>query len=321
MLGNSHQNQVRERALEKDDAFARAVIAGLSRTQKTLPCRYFYDARGSDLFEKITELEEYYPTRTEAGLLAAYAHEMTEAVPADGVLVEFGSGSSKKTELLLDKLPDGAAYVAIDVSPDALAQAGNRLARRFPKLDIRPVVGDFSDLAQLSGGLQTRPKLGFFPGSTIGNLTPAEASRLLQRFRALLSNEGRLIIGIDLKKDRATLERAYNDNSGVTADFNLNLLARINREIEPAFDLDAFAHEAHYNVREGRIEMHLVSRRDQSIALRGQRFKMRAGETIHTENSYKYSVSQFQALALCSGWKPARVWTDRDNLFSVHELT
>lgn len=318
MLANPQLKELR--SLPREQEFARAVIDGLSRPQKTLPCRYFYDARGSDLFEQITELDEYYQTRTEAGILAAHARDMTQGMSADSVMVEFGSGSSRKTELLLEQLPDGAAYVPIDVSPDALAQAHVRLARRFPKLDVRPVIGDFSDLSQLPSGLRERPKIGFFPGSTIGNLTPAEASRLLVRFKSLLGTDGRLIIGVDLKKDKGTLELAYNDAKGVTADFNLNLLVRINREIEPAFELGYFSHAAHYNDREGRIEMHLVSSRDQTFEIRGHRFTMRAGETIHTENSYKYSVEQFQKLARCSGWRPLRVWTDARDLFSVHEL-
>lgn len=317
MRANAH---VSELSRDQDDLFAHVVIDGLSRPQKTLPCRYFYDARGSDLFERITELPEYYPTRTEAGLLARHARQMTDSLSDGGVLVEFGSGSSRKTELLLDELPERAAYIAIDVSPDALVHAHARLARRYPNLDIRPIVGDFSELSHLPSAFTGQPKLGFFPGSTIGNLTPAEASRLLQRFKSLLSGDGRLIIGIDLKKDKPTLERAYNDSAGVTADFNLNLLTRINREIEPVFDIDRFAHVARYNDREGRIEMHLVSRCDQSFAVRGHRFTMRTGETIHTENSYKYSIAQFQALARCSGWRPVRVWTDANSLFSVHEL-
>jgi dimethylhistidine N-methyltransferase len=319
MLAKSQLERLRGLPREQE-IFADAVIDGLSRPQKTLPCRYFYDARGSDLFEQITGLDEYYQTRTEAGILAAHARDMTHGMSADSVVVEFGSGSSRKTELLLEQLPNHAAYVPIDVSPVALAQARLRLTQRFPKLDIRPVIGDFSELSQLPGGLRERPKIGFFPGSTIGNLAPAEASRLLLRFKALLGTNGRLIIGVDLKKDRATLERAYNDARGVTADFNLNLLARINREIEPVFDLSSFTHAAHYNDREGRIEMHLVSQYDQSFEIRERQFSMRAGETIHTENSYKYSVAQFQGLANCSGWKPLRAWTDPRDLFSVHEL-
>ncbi|MDQ8699460.1 L-histidine N(alpha)-methyltransferase [Hyphomicrobium sp. LHD-15] len=320
MLSNSQTKRLRADATGQRDAFVRAVVDGLSRPQKSLPCRYFYDARGSALFEKITELAEYYPTRTETGILTTYAREMMDGTSSDSVLVEFGSGSSRKTELLLRELPDHAAYVPIDVSTDALAAATARIARRFPRLDIRPMLGDFSELSRLPNDFKTRQKIGFFPGSTIGNLAPAEASRLLLRFKSLLSAEGRLLIGIDLKKDKATLESAYNDSLGVTADFNLNLLAHINREIEPVFDLESFRHAAHYNAREGRIEMHLVSRRDQRFEISGHRFTMRAGESIHTENSYKYSVEQFQTLARCSGWTPVRVWEDSEALFSVHEL-
>ncbi len=320
MLANSQTKRRLTDVPRERDAFVRAVIDGLSRPQKSLPCRYFYDARGSALFEQITDLPEYYPTRTETRILTAHAREMMNGVSADSVLVEFGSGSSRKTELLLRELPDNAAYVPIDVSPDALTEATARLTQRFPHLDIRPLLGDFSELSRLPNDFKTRPKIGFFPGSTIGNLAPAEASRLLLRFKSLLSAEGRLLIGIDLKKDTATLERAYNDSSGVTADFNLNLLARINREIEPAFDLKSFRHAARYNAREGRIEMHLVSRSDQRFEIRGHRFTMRSGESIHTENSYKYSVEQFQTLARCSGWSPARVWQDSEAQFSVHEL-
>jgi len=308
------------RARLADGPFVLSVIEGLSRPQKTLPCRYLYDARGSELFEQITELDAYYPTRTETRILAAHAREMVGDLPRDPVLVEFGSGSSRKTELLLRELPLDATYVAIDVSPEALAQASTRLRERFPKLDVRPIVGDFSTLSRLPADLRLRAKLGFFPGSTIGNLAPAEASGLLSRFRTVLSGNGRLIIGVDLKKDPEVLRRAYNDEDGVTAAFNLNLLARINREIEPVIDLASFAHEAIYNSREGRVEMHLVSLTDQSFALRGHRFSFRAGETIHTENSYKFTIPQFRSLAQCGGWDPRRVWTDRDGLFSVHEL-
>jgi dimethylhistidine N-methyltransferase len=307
-------------SLASEDVFARDVIDGLSRPQKTLPCRYLYDDRGSDLFEQITELEEYYPTRTETAILADRAAELVKDLPADSVLIEFGSGSSRKTELLLDALPSGAAYVALDVSPAALKQAAARLAQRYPSLDIRPVVGDFSSPVKLPADLQARPKIGFFPGSTIGNLAPTQATGLLARFREMLSPHGRLIVGVDLKKDPATLIRAYNDDAGVTAAFNLNLLDRINREIEPVFDIDSFDHRAIYNAREGRVEMHLVSKRDQKFAVRGRRFTMQAGESIHTENSYKYTVDQFQALAQCAGWSGSQVWVDPEQRFSVHEL-
>jgi dimethylhistidine N-methyltransferase len=307
-------------ALEGDDAFAHAVIDGLSRPQKTLPCRYFYDARGSELFEEITELPEYYPTRTEAAILEAHAAEMAAVVPNGGALIEFGSGSSLKTEILLRQLPHLGCYVMIDVSATALEDATRRLAARFPTLDVRPIVGDFSAPLALPADIAARPKTGFFPGSTIGNFTPAEAQRLLRVFRAMLAPGGRLIIGADLKKDARTLVLAYNDAAGVTAAFNLNLLARINRELGGTFDLAAFRHEAIYNPREGRIEMHLVSTRAQEAAVRGRRFRFREGETIHTENSYKYSIGQFQDFARSTDWEPRRVWTDPGALFSVHEL-
>lgn len=320
MLTPSVRDLLSERFALVDDEFTTAVIDGLSRPQKTLPCRFFYDARGSALFEQITALPEYYPTRTETAILEAHAAEMADGVSEGGALVEFGSGSSRKTEVLLSELPRLGAYVAIDVSESALRDARRRLVARFPTLDVRPIVGDFSYPLALPADLARRHKTGFFPGSTIGNLAPAGAQRLLRVFRALLSPGGRLIVGVDLKKDARKLVLAYNDAAGVTAAFNLNLLARINREIGAAIDLGAFRHEAIYNPRDGRIEMHLVSRRDQDVRVAGRRFRFRTGESIHTENSYKYSVRQFQDLARASGWLPRRVWTDAGNLFSVHEL-
>ena len=302
------------------DEFATEVLQGLSRPSKTLPCRFFYDVRGSELFETITRLPEYYPTRAETAILKAHAKEMADGVPDGGVLVEFGSGSSLKTELLLERLPRLGAYVPVDVSQSALADAGRRLAARFPHIDVRPIVADFSYPVALPAELAWRHKTGFFPGSTIGNLMPVEASRLLRVFRGALSSGGRLIVGIDLKKDAGRLVRAYDDSAGVTAAFNLNLLVRINRELGANFDLRAFEHKAIYNARDGRIEMHLVSLHDQTVRLRGRRIHFRAGESIHTENSYKYSIGQFQDLARSANWLPSRVWTDPRGLFSVHEL-
>jgi dimethylhistidine N-methyltransferase len=309
-----------QRKPPSDNSFLNEVVNGLSRPQKSLPSRFFYDAAGSELFEKITSLPEYYPTRVECALLTAHAAGMVETFGAHSVLVEFGSGSSTKTELLLQNLPKCAAYAPIDVSQAALRGACSRLAHRFPDLDVVPVVADFATLARLPAHLSPRPKFGFFPGSTIGNFKPAEAVRLLQRFRTLLQPHGHVLIGVDLRKDRRILERAYNDSQGVTAEFNLNVLARINQEIAPVVDLKSFAHQAFYNEREGRIEMHLMSRRDQSFEIGGSRISFRAGETIHTENSYKYTVAQFQDLARCAGWMPERSWTDAKNLFSVHQL-
>ena len=300
--------------------FAAAVITGLSQAHKSLPCRFFYDAKGSALFERITQLPEYYPTRTEMAILAAHARDMIESLPAHGVLIEFGSGSSLKTELLLAAMPSSTAYVPVDVSPSALKEARLRLSRRFPGLDVRPMVADFSEAFLLGPDLRNRPRMGFFPGSTIGNLTPPEAVRLLSEFRKTLPVPSRLVIGVDLKKDLGTLLAAYNDAAGVTAAFNLNILARINRELGASVDLTRFRHDALYNAREGRIEMHLVSRIRQDVWICDRRFRFSAGERIHTENSYKYSVGEFQDVANAAGWSARRVWTDESDLFSVHEL-
>jgi dimethylhistidine N-methyltransferase len=256
------------RATEVEE-LANEVLRGLSRPDKTLPCRFFYDARGSELFERITRLPEYYPTRVETAILKAQARRIASGIPDGGVLVEFGSGSSLKTELLLEHLPRLGAYVPIDVSATALAGARQRLAARFPSIHIRPIVANFAYPTVFPADLAWRHKTGFFPGSTIGNLMPIEASRLLRVFRAMLSPGGRLIVGVDLKKDAVRLVKAYDDAAGVTAAFNLNLLVRINRELGANFDLRAFKHRAVYNARDGRIEMHLVSLREQSVRIRG----------------------------------------------------
>jgi dimethylhistidine N-methyltransferase len=300
--------------------FAANVIDGLSRPHKSLPCRFFYDARGSELFEEITTLPEYYLTRAEMAILEAHAAEMGKRVPARAVLVEFGSGSSRKTEILLKNLGELAAYVPVDVSESALSDAEQRLGARFPALTVRPVLGDFEQPVALPEDLAKTHKLGFFPGSTIGNFAPAGARRLLGAMREMLAAESRLIVGVDLKKDARALIRAYNDVQGVTAAFNLNLLTRINRELGGSFDLTAFRHEAIYDPREGRIEMHLVSLKTQVASVQGHRFRFAPGETIHTENSYKYTIGQFQELARKAGWVPERVWTDEGKLFSMHEL-
>jgi dimethylhistidine N-methyltransferase len=305
---------------DEDEAFAAAVIGGLSAPQKTLPCSYFYDERGSALFEQITALPEYYLTRTETGILETHVAEIAGGGGEGQVLVEFGSGSSRKTEILLEAMPDIIAYVPIDVSDSALDEARRRLAARFPELDIRPIHGNFSETLKLPSDLRFNRKTGFFPGSTIGNLDEADARSLLQSFRRILSPRGRLIVGVDLLKSEETLLLAYDDPGGVTAAFNLNVLARINRAFGHAFALDGFRHEARFNGGEGRIEMHLVSTRDQSIDLLGRQFAFRRGETIHTENSHKYTIDGFRALARSAGWLPERVWTDAGNLFSVHEL-
>jgi dimethylhistidine N-methyltransferase len=303
-----------------ESEFAHAVVKGLSEARKSLPCRYFYDARGSELFEEITRLPEYYPTRTEAQILRANADDMIAEIGEGDLLVEFGSGSSLKTEILLDRVETSIAYVPIDVSESALIEAKARLMLRYPTLDVRPIVADFSRDVRFPKVLAGRRKSGFFPGSTIGNLPPQEAEGLLTAFGRVLGGGSRLIIGVDLKKDPRILVDAYNDAAGVTAAFNVNLLRRINRELGADFDEQGFLHEAIYDPVKGRIEMRLVSRRDQKVKICGRAFRFKTGESIHTENSYKYTIEQFRDVARASGWQPGRVWTDAKQQFSEHEL-
>jgi dimethylhistidine N-methyltransferase len=316
---NAALRRLAENSISEAD-FAVDVLHGLSARRKVIPPRYFYDASGSALFEEITQLPEYYLTRTETTILESYAKDICDGASVGHVLLEFGSGSSRKTEILLDALPPLAAYIAIDVSRSALDQARQRLSKRFPLLVFWPILADFSNPISYPLELSDRRRIGFFPGSTIGNLTPVAAARLLVLMRNALGHGGRLIIGVDVKKETRRLVAAYNDSSGVTAAFNLNMLTRINRELGGNFDLGAFEHRAFYNPREGRIEMHIVSLRNQSVRVLGRPFRFRVGESIHTENSYKYSAGQFQALAEAAGWSARQVWLDEDRLFSVHEL-
>lgn len=304
----------------KDDDFAASVLDGLSRPSKSLPCRFFYDSVGSALFEEITRQPEYYLTRAEIEILEANAPQMLGGEFSGGILVEFGSGSSIKTEILIRLMPRLRAYVPIDISESALSEAKRRLRSRFPWLDVRPILGDFSHPVALPPEFGRLPKLGFFPGSTIGNFTPAAAAQMLRMMRLTLSSGGRLLIGVDLKKDACKLVRAYNDARGFTAAFNLNLLARINRELGGTFDLNAFRHRAIYEPLEGRITMHLLSTKEQAVEFDGARIQFGQGETVHTESAYKYTVDEFQRVSRSAGWLPRRVWTDVANLFSVHEL-
>jgi dimethylhistidine N-methyltransferase len=303
-----------------DTDFASALIAGLSGRSKSIPCRFFYDAEGSRLFERITELPEYYPTRTEIGILRAHATEIASLAPRGAVLVEFGSGSSTKTEILLEAAPHLRAYVPIDISPTALEEARTRIEARFPNLSVSPLVGDFSHPLRLPRDLTRGPLVGFFPGSTIGNLTQKNAVALLASMRAILGDGSTLIIGADLRKHVRRLIAAYDDAEGVTAAFNLNILRRANRELGADFDLYAFGHLATYDVRHGRIDMHLVSRFDQTVTVLGRRFRFFEGERIHTEHSHKYDIDGFHTLVQQAGWLPGAVWTDPDRLFSVHVL-
>lgn len=305
---------------DQSSAFAAALIAGLSGRNKSIPCRFFYDAEGSRLFEAITRLPEYYPTRTEMEILRAHAVDLAALVPSGAVLIEFGSGSSTKTELLLAEMDGLFAYVPIDISAAALDDACARIEERFPRLRVMPVVGDFSQPLLLPDELADKPRVGFFPGSTIGNLTEKEAIGLLASMRAILGTDGLLIIGADLRKDVRKLIAAYDDAQGITAAFNLNLLHRANRELGANFDVAAFDHLATYDLRHGRIDMHLVSRTAQVAVVKGHRFHFAAGERIHTEHSHKYDLDGFRDLAARAGWRPQSVWTDAENLFSVHVL-
>ena len=300
--------------------FADAVIDGLSARQKSIPCRFLYDARGSELFEDITRLDEYYPTRTEIGLLDTYGPEIAERAGEGCAVVEFGSGSSRKTHILLEHLDDAAAYVPIDIDGSALSEAATRLSESFPDLPLHPVHADFSQEISLPEEISDAPKLGFFPGSTIGNFEIAEAREFLGDAGALLGQGSSLLIGADLQKDRDILIPAYDDASGVTADFTLNLVHRMNRELGTRLNVARFAHEAVYNDDVGRIEIYLVSLAEQDFEILGHRFKLGEGERIHVENSHKYTVPQMHALAGEACWRPEQVWTDKDNLFSLHYL-
>ena len=302
--------------------FRGAVLQGLRSTPKTLPCKFFYDAEGSRLFDRICELPEYYPTRTECALLQARAPEIAALVGPHAGLVEFGSGAGVKVRLLLAALRYPAAYVPVDISRGHLLAAAASLASDFPGLRIVPVCADYTGRFALPRLPGSRPRrlAGFFPGSTIGNFTPSEAAGFLRRTGQLLGRGSMMIVGVDLLKDAAVLEAAYDDAAGVTAAFNLNLLARINRELDADFDLAAFSHEARWNAGDSRVEMHLVSRAAQSVQIGGDRVGFARDESVHTENSYKYTLAGFAELARSAGYDPVANWTDPADLFSIHVL-
>jgi len=315
----STQTAVRaRRPTQQTDAFAADVIAGLSAKPKYLPPKYFYDLAGSALFERITRLPEYYPTRSELGILEKHAPAIASLFPPGCALLEFGAGASTKARIVLRAAASVEAYVPIDISGDFLQQDAARLRRDFPHLAIHPVVADFTTMVEPPLETAAKPRAGFFPGSTIGNFEPHEAAGFLRRAGRILGPGAVFIVGVDLTKAPDILYRAYNDAEGVTAKFNLNLLARINRELGANFDLEAFEHHAFYNAERSRIEMHLASTKRQKVRICDTTIDFRAGETIHTENSYKYSIQSFQALAHGSGWSPLNAWTD--GLFSVHAL-
>src|SRR5512139_3410584 len=295
---NVHASALAEAHLpdEQTTAFARDAVEDLSQHPKRLSPKYFYDAAGSELFEAITRLPEYYPTRTELSILKERGDEIAAIIPERAALVEFGAGATTKVRLLL-KHCRFAAYVPVDISGDFLQAQAYGLRRDFPSLGIHPVTADFTAPFKLPAAVTSMPKVGFFPGSTIGNFEPHEANAFLKSARGILGRGALMIIGVDLEKDERVLYDAYNDAAGVTARFNLNVLVRINRELGGNFDLSAFTHRAIYNRERHRIEMHLISKKSQTVRMLGTSFAFRPGESIHTENSYKYSLERFAALA------------------------
>ncbi|MDX3909897.1 MAG: L-histidine N(alpha)-methyltransferase [Sphingobium sp.] len=299
-----------------DPAFRRDILSGLAHRPRTTPARWFYDRRGSELFEEITALPEYYPTRTETALLAASCSEIGALTGKGRAVIEFGAGSATKTPHLLSAIAP-AAYVPVDISGDFLRESSAVLASRFPGLPVLPLEADFTSPITLPAAVADLPKLGFFPGSTIGNMTPHEAVDLLRAMRASLGEGAMLLIGMDRVKDVDVLVRAYDDAQGITAAFNLNLLTRINRELEGTIPVEAFAHRAIWNDEAARVEMHLEATRNVCFMVDGVVFAMEAGETIHTENSHKYGARDARLLLRAGGWEPAHEWTDADDQFAM----
>lgn len=297
------------------------VWAGLGKPQKEISPKFFYDARGCELFDAICNLPEYYPTRAELAIMRRHARAMSDVLGRDCALIEIGSGNSEKARALLDELKP-RVFAAVDIAREQLEASCNALARSFPDMRIVALRADFAREVELpQAELGTARRVLYFPGSTIGNFTPAEARAFLGRWAPLLGAGGGALIGVDLKKDPAVLDAAYNDAQGVTAEFNLNLLRHINRELGADFALTAFRHRACYVAERGRVEMHLESLQAQRVTIAGRVVELRAGETIHTENSYKYTIAEFQELARTAGFAARQCWTDEAGLFSVHYFT
>ena len=320
VVADAHPNQALPGAVAVAGEFASDMARALSSSPRSISPKYFYDAPGSRLFDRICELPEYYPTRTELEILRIHAGEIASQMGPQAEIVEFGAGSCAKVRLLLDAMDRPARYLPIDISGEHLAASAAQLRVQYPVLDVQPVVADYTRRlllpAQLRGAGQ---RVGFFPGSTIGNFTPQEALHFLEVTGQVLRG-GALLLGADLVKNPAVLHAAYNDAEGVTADFNLNLLARANRELGTGFVLDQFAHSAFYNAPLRRIEMHLVSRRRQQVELAGLLHAFEEGETLHTENSYKFTIDGLREMAVRAGYRPGPVWTDRQRMFSLHWL-
>lgn len=302
-------------------AFCRDAVAGLSAQSKTLPCKYFYDERGSALFDEICSLPEYYPTQTEIGIMREHAASMASRFGKHAALIEYGSGSSVKTRILLDHAPNLSTYIPVDISREHLYRTAAKLRLAYPSLDVRPVCADYTKpfaLPGLPAGVDS--VIIYFPGSTIGNFHPDEAISFLRSMAAVSGRGGGLLIGVDLRKELSVLEPAYNDARGVTAAFNRNILLRLNSELNATFDIDRFAHLAYFNRRHGRIEMHLVSDCEQEAWIGNSLFQFAPGESIWTESSYKYSMLGMGRLAEAAGWRSVDAWTDKRNWFSVQYL-
>ena len=300
------------------NTFREDVLAGLRRDEKRLQCKYFYDERGSALFEQICELEEYYLTRTELAIMRQFADEMAASLGEGLMLVEYGSGSSLKTRLLLERLPDPAAYVPVDISREHLAASARELSQSYPHVEVLPVCADFTQNFDLPSSTSDPERaVVYFPGSTIGNFDPPAAQRLLGGIAEMCGRGGGLLIGIDLQKDVGVLESAYNDEEGVTAEFNLNLLRRINDELDANFELEQFVHSAVYQCGPGRIEIHLQSQVEQTVTINDEAFEFAEGELIHTENSHKYTIDGFAAMAAEVGLTLHQSWTDDEQMFGV----
>ncbi len=303
-----------------DTIFFKDVISGLSLVQKYIQPKYFYDEKGSLLFDRICLLDEYYITRTETTLLKEKAEEIKKIL-GDQHLIEFGSGSSTKTRLLLDSNPDIASYIPIDISEKHLEASVKDLKYSYPNLIINPICADFTTKFTLPKKNDNKKYSVFFPGSTIGNFNKNEARNFLLMVASIIGTGGGLLIGVDIKKDPETLYNAYNDQKGITAAFNLNLLTRINNELNGNFDLKNFKHEARYEKNKGRMEMHLISLSEHTVLINNHPVSFKKNESIHTENSHKYTVEEFHDLGNATGFKPTKTWVDKENLFSIHYLT
>lgn len=319
--------QISVRSLITNDEFLNDVIAGLRSSPRTLPCKYFYDETGSRLFDEICKLDEYYLTRTELAIMRDHAAEIAERVGSEATIIEPGSGAGIKVQLLIDALDKPRAFIPFDISEEMLSHSAGVIAKKYPELPVAPVHGDFTDtrfvsnLVKHNHSIRSGNTLLFFPGSTIGNFNVDNAVQLLDNFRRLIGNNGKILIGADLVKNEQTLINAYDDAAGLTAEFNKNILYRINHELNGNFDIDnGFAHQAVFNREKSRIEMHLVSLRDQRVVIDGDHYEFRKGETIHTENSHKYSMKSFSKLAANAGLQVTGTWTDKEMKFAQFML-